>query len=142
MPLNVSIASLHDRVKIMKNIIFQNIFIRANAMTSGTSLIDDTCLFCFSAFAGLTDWIYFILCTAENLKIDEQECGLDFFDPTDRRYRYRMREERKKTAAGQSSRTCGIAIFMSLDSHSSRPSIHRYRQPLRIRTNSQNLRNL
>ncbi len=26
-----------------------------------------------------------ILCTVENLSIDEQDCGLDFFAPTDRR---------------------------------------------------------
>ena len=25
-----------------------------------------------------------ILCAAENLRIDEQDCGLDFFAPTDR----------------------------------------------------------
>ncbi len=36
---------------------------------------------------------------------------MDFFDPTDRRYEYRMKEERKKTAARRSFRNCGIAIF-------------------------------
>ncbi len=36
---------------------------------------------------------------------------MDFFDPTDRRYEYRMKEERKNTDARQSSRSCGIAIF-------------------------------
>ena len=81
----------------------------------------------------------FILCAVENSTLDEQDCGLDFFDPTDRRYRYRMREERKNTAARHSPQSgCDLS---SLDSHSSRPSIPRYRQPLRIRTNSQNLRN-
>ena len=54
---------------------------------------------------------YIILCTVENLKIDEQDCGLDFFDPTDGRYEYRLKEERKNTAARHSSRACGIAIF-------------------------------
>jgi hypothetical protein len=81
-----------------------------------------------------------ILCAVENLRIDEQDCGLDFFVPTDRRYEYRMKEERKNTNARRSPQSgCDL---LSLDSHSSRPSIPRYRQPLRIRTNSQNLRNL
>ena len=35
----------------------------------------------------------FILCAVENSTLDEQDCGLDFFDPTDRRYEYRMKEE-------------------------------------------------
>ena len=52
-----------------------------------------------------------ILCTAEILKIDELDCGLDFFDPTDWRYEYRLKKERKNTAARHSSRACGIAIF-------------------------------
>jgi len=52
-----------------------------------------------------------ILCAAENLSIYEQDCGLDFFDPTDWRYPHRLKEERKNTAARQSSRSCGIAIF-------------------------------
>ncbi len=65
---------------------------------------------------------------------------MDFFDPTDWRYEYRLKKERKNTAAKHSPQIgCDL---LSLDSHSSRPSIPRYRQPLRIQTNSQNLRNL
>jgi hypothetical protein len=30
-----------------------------------------------------------ILSTAKNLRIDEQDCGLIFFDPINRRYEYR-----------------------------------------------------
>ena len=36
---------------------------------------------------------------------------MDFFDPTDWRYEYRLKKERKNTAARHSSRDCGIAIF-------------------------------
>jgi len=50
-----------------------------------------------------------------------------FFDPTDRRYEYRRKKERKNTTARHSpQRGCDLS---SLDSHSSRPSIPRYRQP-------------
>jgi hypothetical protein len=53
-----------------------------------------------------------ILRAAENFKIDEQDCGLDFFDPTDSRYEYRRKKEWKNTAARHSSPVCGIAIFL------------------------------
>ena len=49
--------------------------------------------------AGIENPAGIILCTAENFKIDEQDCGLDFFDPTDRRYEYRRKKERKNTTA-------------------------------------------
>ena len=51
-----------------------------------------------------------ILCMAENLSIDEQDCGLDFFDSIDRRYPHRLKEERKKTV--QQWRDCDL---LSLD---------------------------
>ncbi len=52
-----------------------------------------------------------ILCMAENLRIDEQDCGLDLFAPIDRRYPHCMKKEREKTTARHSSSACGITIF-------------------------------
>jgi hypothetical protein len=54
---------------------------------------------------------YVILCTAENLSIDEQDCGLDFFASADGRYPHRLKKDRKNTDARRLSRSCGIAIF-------------------------------
>ncbi len=53
----------------------------------------------------------YILCTVENLRIDEQDWGVDFFDPIDWQYEYHLNEDREKTAARHSSSACGIAIF-------------------------------
>jgi hypothetical protein len=54
-----------------------------------------------------------ILYKAENLRIDELDCGLDFFDPTDGRYEYCPKKERKNTAARHSPQSgCDL---LSLD---------------------------
>jgi hypothetical protein len=65
---------------------------------------------------------YIILCTAENLSLDEQDCGLDFFDRTDRRYPHRLNDDRKKrtqdvrpAVAGLRSFELGFALFKAFD---------------------------
>ncbi|MEI8247968.1 MAG: hypothetical protein WCI51_19170, partial [Lentisphaerota bacterium] len=57
-----------------------------------------------------------ILCAAENLRIGEQDCELDFFAPTDRRCPQRMKDEWKKTAARRSPQSS--SDLFNLDSHS------------------------
>ena len=59
----------------------------------------------------------FILYTAENLNIDEEDCGLDFFDPTDGRYEYRLKKERKN-ADTRNSPLSGCDL-LNLDSYPS-----------------------
>ena len=44
----------------------------------------------------------YILYKVENLRIDELDCRLDFFDPADGRYKYRPKKERKNTDARHS----------------------------------------
>jgi hypothetical protein len=81
-----------------------------------------------------------MLYKAENLSIDELDCGLDFFDPTDGRYEYRTKKERKNTDARHSPQS-GYAL-LSLDSRSSSSFDAPASAVSKIRTNSQNLCNL
>ena len=66
-----------------------------------------------SSFYRLVKFAYTMNYTLRGWKLNYRWIGLwiVFFDPTDRRYPHRRKEEWKNTAARHSSSDCGIAIF-------------------------------
>ena len=73
----------------------------------------------------------YIVCNAENLKIDEQDFGLDFFEPTDRDMNIAGRMNKKYDRQPQSG--CNL---LSLDRTLREPSTPRHQQPLRFSKSS------